>query len=74
MTTRKKDIDLTSNIAFRFKSLREKIKLSQEEVYNDTGIHISRIESGNANLTITTLSILCRYYKISLSDFFLDLD
>ena len=53
--------------------LRTKRGLSQEDVINDTGINIGRIESGLNNLSITQLKLLCDYYEISLSDFFFDL-
>jgi transcriptional regulator with XRE-family HTH domain len=53
------------------KQLRLEKELTQEDVYNDTGIHIARIESGKGNVSISTLSKLLEYYKISLSQFFI---
>lgn len=44
--------------------------MSQIDVYIDTDIHIGRIEQGKTNITVTTLSDICDYYKISLEDFF----
>ena len=41
----------------------------QEEFYNDTGIHLARIESGKANVSISTLSSICKYFNIALDDF-----
>lgn len=65
-----KNIELLSATAKRLKSLRLEKQLSQEIVYNDTNIHIARIETGKFNVSISTLSALCNYYNITLQDFF----
>lgn len=39
--------------------------------YFDTGIHLARIEQGKQNITVSTLSKICEYFSIQLSDFFL---
>ena len=64
-----KDTKLLRRIALGIKELREDKKLTQEDVYNDTNIHVGRIETAKANLSVSTLSALCKYFKISLSDF-----
>lgn len=64
-----RDIKLLKKIAIVIKELREIKGLTQEDVYNDTNIHIGRIETSRANVTVSTLSAICQYYKISLSDF-----
>jgi transcriptional regulator with XRE-family HTH domain len=64
-----RDNKLLQKIALVVKQLREEKGVSQEEVYNETNIHIGRIETAKANVTVSTLSALCRYFKISLSDF-----
>lgn len=64
-----KDNKLLQKIALILKELREEKELSQEEVYNDTNIHIGRIETGKGDITVSTLSALCKYYGIKLSDF-----
>lgn len=64
-----RDKKLLQKIAVVIKKLREEDDVSQEEVYNDTNIHIGRIETAKSNLTVSTLSALCRYFKISLSEF-----
>ena len=61
---------LLEKIASVLKQLREAKGLTQEAVYNDTNIHIGRIETARANLSVSTLSALCKYFKIKLSDFF----
>jgi transcriptional regulator with XRE-family HTH domain len=65
-----RDQKLLQKIALAIKKLREAKNLSQEDVYNDTNIHIGRIETAKANLTIGSLSALCKYFKVSLSEFF----
>jgi transcriptional regulator with XRE-family HTH domain len=65
-----RDEVLLQKIAIRFKTLREKKRMSQEEVYNATEIHIARIETAKVNISVSTLSKLCDYYEISLADFF----
>jgi len=64
-----RDKKLLQKIAIVIKELRNNIELSQEEVYNETNIHIGRIETAKANLSVSTLSALCKYFKITLSDF-----
>jgi hypothetical protein len=63
--------ELLIKITYMLKQLRLEKELTQEDVYNDTGIHIARIESGKGNVSISTLSKLLEYYKISLSQFFI---
>ena len=64
-----RDKKLLQRIAIVVKQLRTEAELSQEDVYNDTNIHVGRIETSKANLSVSTLSALCKYFKISLSDF-----
>lgn len=65
-----RDNKLLQKIAIVIKELRETKDVSQEEVYNDINIHIGRIETAKANLSVSTLSALCKYFKITLADFF----
>jgi transcriptional regulator with XRE-family HTH domain len=52
------------------KLLREENALTQEDVYNDTGIHIARIETRKVNISISTLAALAKYFDLTLEDFF----
>lgn len=61
---------LLQAIAVRLRSLRKERNLSQIDVYIDTDIHIGRIERGQTNISVTTLSDICDYYQISLVEFF----
>lgn len=63
------DKKLLQKIALVVKELREEVDFSQEDVYNETNIHIGRIETAKANLSVSTLSALCKFFKIKLSDF-----
>jgi Helix-turn-helix. len=64
-----RDDKLLRKIALVIKELREEKGVSQEEVYNDINIHIGRIETAKANLSVSTLAALCKYLNISLSEF-----
>jgi transcriptional regulator with XRE-family HTH domain len=61
---------LLKKIALRIKLLREEKEITQEQFYNDTGIHLGRIETGILNITVSTLDAICRYLGISLDEFF----
>lgn len=61
---------LLEAIASRLKALRVAKGVSQETVYEDTGIHIGKIETARYNVTVSTLSKLCNYYGITLKEFF----
>ena len=65
-----RDEEIIRKVAYRIKELREQKRLTQEQLYNDTNIHIGRIESLKVNVSISTLSAICKYFKITLSDFF----
>lgn len=65
-----RDTTLLEAIANRLKALRVAKGVSQETVYEDTGIHIGKIETARYNITVSTLSKLCNYYGITLKEFF----
>lgn len=70
MSKQRKNTILVSKIANRIKQLREEKGISQDSFFIDTDIHIARIESGRSNITVSTLSAICDYFGITLSDFF----
>jgi transcriptional regulator with XRE-family HTH domain len=57
-------------VAERIKQLRLDRNLTQEDFYNDTGIHIGRVETAKSNLTIATLLEICEYFEITIQEFF----
>ncbi len=61
---------LLQSVAVRVRELRKARGLTQTAVIEDTGISMGRIESCNVNLTLTSVAILCKYFEISLSEFF----
>ncbi|MFX1708815.1 helix-turn-helix transcriptional regulator [Chitinophaga sp. CC14] len=62
--------NLLKGIATILKELRDAKAISQEEVYNDTNIHVGRIETAKANPTVSTIAALCKYFDISISEFY----
>jgi len=64
-----RDEKLLEKIVERIKKLREQNGVTLEQFYNDTNIHLSRIESSKANISISTLSAICKYFNITLAEF-----
>ena len=62
---------LLNKIVSQIKAIRKSKGITLEDFYFDTGIHLARIEQGNQNITISTLSKICDYFNLSLSDFFI---
>lgn len=69
MGEKRRNTKLLKKIALRLKDLRKKHNLTQEVVYNDTGVNVGRIEAAKRDVSISTLEIICKYFKISLSEF-----
>lgn len=74
MNKQRLDRELLLSIARKIKQLRMERGISQETFFIDTDIHIARIELGKTNITISTLSDICKYFEIPLSDFFASLN
>lgn len=66
----KRDTDLLKAVAKKLTEIRKAKGLSQTDVYIDTDLNMGRVEGGRTNLTLTTLSTLCRYYGITLEELF----
>ncbi len=54
------------DLANKLKGLRKIKGVTQEQVYNDTGIHIARIEQGKRDISYTTLVKLAQYFEVGL--------
>jgi transcriptional regulator with XRE-family HTH domain len=65
-----RDVQLLVKIALRIKELRALKDISQEDFFNITNINIARIEVAKNNITVSTLNAICKYFKISLTEFF----
>lgn len=63
------DQELLLNLAKRLKELRKKKGVTQEDVYNDTGVHVARIEQGKRDIAYTTLLKLAEYFDVELTEF-----
>jgi transcriptional regulator with XRE-family HTH domain len=57
-------------LAKRVKELRKQKGVSQQNAYNDTGIHFARIEQGKRDVSYFTLLKICTYFRITLTEFF----
>ena len=65
-----KNTALLKKISKRIKSLREEHGITQEVFYSDTNIHLARIETAKGNISVSTLDAICKYFKISITEFF----
>ncbi len=65
-----KDPELSAKVAATIKALRNKKNVSQEQMYIDTNLNISRIESPKNNISLGNLSKIAGYFEMKLSDFF----
>jgi transcriptional regulator with XRE-family HTH domain len=63
------DTALTEEVILRIKKLRDKNGISQQQFYDDTGIHLARIESEKRDIPLSTLQRICRYFELTLSEF-----
>jgi transcriptional regulator with XRE-family HTH domain len=61
---------LEDEVIRRLQGLRRDRGYTLQEVYDVTGVHVARLESRKANMTVITLATLCRFYGISLAEFF----
>lgn len=70
MPSIRRDDSAIQQVADRIRQLRKAHGLTQDALYEDTGLHIKNIESKGVNMTITSIAILCKYFEISLEEFF----
>ncbi len=68
------DEKLLRQIAQRLRDIRKELKITQDVVKEEIGVAISEIEGGRMNPTIMTIAILCRYYDLTLEEFFKGID
>lgn len=61
--------ELLLKLANRIKELRIERNLTQEDAFNDTGIHFGRIEQGKRDISFTSLNKICSYFNLSLEEF-----
>lgn len=68
------DEKLAELIIFRMKELRSAYGYSQEEVIESTGLDIFHFENGSKKPTTVSLTLLCKFYHITLGEFFAPLN
>lgn len=61
--------EILLTLAKRLKELRKQKNVTQEDVYNDTGIHVARIEQGKRDISFTTLCKLAEYFGVNINSF-----
>jgi transcriptional regulator with XRE-family HTH domain len=69
-----KNKDLSRSIALTIKKLRAEKKLSQADLVVDLNINIGRIENASSNVSVATLEKICKYFDITLSRFFKEVE
>ena len=67
-----KNIEILQKVAQRLKEIRNQKGVSLQEICDETGINVARIEALHQNITIDTLSKICDYYEINFAEFFKD--
>lgn len=60
--------ELLLTLANRLKELRKQKNVTQEDVYNDTSVHVARIEQGKRDISFTTLCKLADYFGVSINE------
>lgn len=57
---------LLLELARRLKAVREARRQTLQQVYDETGIHVARLETGRRSVALLTVALLCRYYQVEL--------
>ena len=66
-------MDIKLSVGKRVKELRNKLKISQEELADLAGLdrtYITSVECGKRNISIVNIEKLARALKVSLAEFF----
>lgn len=70
----RRDEELLQKVILRIKELRREHHHSQEQLNAETEIDIANLETGANFPNLTTISIICRFYGITLDEFFAPLN
>lgn len=68
------DTLLSDMIIQRIKEIRKKHNHTQEYLFENTGLDIAHIEIGRVIPSIVSVSIFCKFYNITLDEFFAPLN
>lgn len=74
MKPRRCDEEALRLIVGKLAALREQRGVFQKVVARATGLNVGLIETGRRNITVYSLDRLCRYYGITLTEFFRELE
>lgn len=74
MTSHNRNDEELRKILDGLKALRIKAGVTQREMRQRTGLHVSEIETGRKNISITTLDRFCLFFDITLEEFFEQID
>ena len=66
----RRDTILLQKIALRVKELREQHGHTQEQLQSATELNIPNLETGANFPNLTSIAIICKFYQISLDEFF----
>ena len=66
----RRDEILLQKIVLRIKELRSIHGHTQEKLKEATGLNIPNLGTGENFPNLTSIAIICRYYNISLDEFF----
>lgn len=70
MTRHNRNDEDLRKIIERLKALRREAGVTQREMREQTGLHVSEIEAGRKNISITSLDRICLYFHLTLEEFF----
>jgi transcriptional regulator with XRE-family HTH domain len=65
--------DICTRVGFNIRDIREKKKLSQEQLANLADLHrayVGQIERGEKNIGLRNLERIAKALKVSIKDFF----
>ena len=71
---KRRDSTLAVLIAERLKELRSARKYSQEFVVEHTKLNLPQYEAKHYIPSLDSLTILCKFYEITLNEFFASID
>lgn len=70
----KKNKKLLKYIAAKSKEFRKDKNITVRDFMDTTGVHISRIEQADRDISVSTLSKICKELNISMSEFLKEYD
>ena len=69
MARRYRDAVLVDKVIAKIKKLRVEKGVTLSEFYNDTNVHLARIESEKRDISVSHMNRICKYFGLTLSEF-----